>query len=60
MTLRKSVEDTTYTMHVFENSKFITSLQVNGYAYAIDKKGRLYFSEESDYPKMVRYYVSEE
>jgi len=47
-------------MHVFENSKFITSLQVNGYAYAIDKKGRLYFSEESDYPKMVRYYVSEE
>ena len=60
VTLKKFGENTTHTMHIFENRKYTTSLKVNGYAYAIDKKGRLYFSEEGNYPKMIRYLVSED
>jgi hypothetical protein len=59
VTLKKFGKDTPHTLHVFANDKCIASLQVSGYAYAIDRKGRLYFSEEEDYPKMARYSVLE-
>lgn len=60
VTLKKFGDDTPHTLHVFENKNCIASLQVNGYALAIDKMGRLYFSEEEDYPKMIRYSVIEQ
>lgn len=59
ITLRKFGKHTHHTLHIFEKRRCVASLQVNGYAYAIDKMGRLYFSEEEDYPKMVRYTVRE-
>ena len=59
VTLKKFGKDTTHSLHIFEKSKFIASLKVNGYAYAIDKMGRIYVSEEEEYPKMARYSVSE-
>ena len=42
-------------LDIFEKGIPIASLDVDGFAYAIDKEGRLYFVEEEDFPKVVRY-----
>lgn len=42
-------------LDIFEKGVSIASLDVDGFAYAIDKEGRLYFVEEEDFPKVVRY-----
>jgi len=42
-------------LDIFEKGVPIASLDVDGFAYAIDKEGRLYFVEEEDFPKVVRY-----
>lgn len=46
-------------LEIFENNKAIAALTVGGFAYAIDKKGRIYFVEEEDFPKVVRYSLIE-
>jgi len=42
-------------LDIFEKGVPIASLDVDGFAYAIDREGRLYFVEEEDFPKVVRY-----
>ena len=59
VTMREFGQDTVHQLDIFEKDKYIGSLNVKGYAYAIDKKGRLYFSEVEEYPKMVRYSLKE-
>jgi len=51
-------EEVPNQLDVFEKGVPIASLDVDGFAYAIDKEGRLYFVEEEDFPKIVRYTLS--
>lgn len=44
-------------LDVFENGKQVGILGVNGPPYAVDAQGRIYFAEEQDFPKVVRYSV---
>ena len=44
-------------MDVFENGKQVETLDVNGTPYAVDPQGRIYFAEEVDFTKVVRYSV---
>jgi hypothetical protein len=46
-------------MEVFDNDRSIASFEINGFAYSIDRKGRLYFSEENEFPKVSRYLLKE-
>ena len=48
-------EEVPNQLDIFEKGIPIASLDVDGFAYAIDKEGRLYFVEEEDFPKVVRY-----
>lgn len=59
VTMREFGQDTVHQLDIFEKDSYIGSLEVKGYAYAIDKKGCLYFSEVEEYPKMVRYSLKE-
>lgn len=59
VTMREFGQDTLHQLDIFEKDKYIGSLKVKGYAYAINRKGRLYFSEVEEYPKMVRYSLKE-
>lgn len=51
-------EEVPNQLDVFEKGVPIASLDVDGFAYAIDKEGRLYFVEEGDFPRVVRYTLS--
>jgi len=44
---------------VYENDKPIGSLPVSGMPRAVDSQGRIYCAEEVDFPRLVRYIVSE-
>jgi 6-bladed beta-propeller len=44
---------------VYENDKPVASLPVTGMARAVDAQGRLYCAVEADFPRLVRYLVSE-
>lgn len=44
-------------MDVFEKGKQVETLDVNGTPFAVDSQGRIYFAEEVDFPKVVRYSV---
>jgi hypothetical protein len=55
VTMREFGQDTVHQLDIFEKDNYIGSLKVKGYAYAIDKKGNLYFAEEEEFPRVVRY-----
>lgn len=57
VTLQGLDEDAGWQLDIFENDEYIASLEVNGLAFAVDQKGRLYFSEEEEFPRVVRYSV---
>jgi hypothetical protein len=42
---------------VFENGKQVDTLDVKGTPYVADRQGRIYFAEEGDFVKVVRYSV---
>lgn len=42
-------------MDVFENGKQVDTLDVKGTPYVADPQGRIYFAEEGDFVKVVRY-----
>ena len=44
---------------IYEKGERVGAVTLEGWLKAIDAQGRLYFSEESDFPKMVRYVVRE-
>lgn len=44
-------------LDVFEKNKQIASLDVTGYARAVDSQGRLYFTVEEPFPQVIRYVV---
>ena len=44
---------------VYENDKPIESLPITGMPRAVDSQGRIYCAEETDFPRLVRYVVSE-
>jgi hypothetical protein len=44
---------------VYENDKPVASLPVTGMPRAVDSQGRIYCAEEADFPRLVRYVVSE-
>lgn len=44
---------------VYENDKPIATLPMAGMARAVDLQGRLYCAVETDFPKLIRYIVSE-
>jgi len=46
-------------MIVYENNKRVGSLTLPGMPLAIDGQGRLYCSEETDFPRLARYVVRE-
>lgn len=46
-------------MIVYENNRRVGSLSMPGMPRAIDGQGRLYCSEETDFPRLVRYVVRE-
>ena len=48
-------EEVPNQLDIFEKGVPIASLEVDGFAYAIDQEGRLYFTEEEDFPRVVRY-----
>ncbi len=50
-----SLQNGKFIMEIFKNYKYIGYLNVKGYLKVMDFKGRLYFVEEDDYPKVVRY-----
>jgi hypothetical protein len=52
-------EGATNEMIIFERGERVGSVDVIGMPKAIDSQGRLYCSEEADFPKMVRYVVKE-
>jgi len=60
VTIRGSGRYPQNKLEIFENNKEVATLTVKGFAYAIDKKGRIYFAEEEDFPRMVRYLLKEE
>ncbi|KKN25403.1 hypothetical protein LCGC14_0885130 [marine sediment metagenome] len=55
VTMKEFGQDTVHQLDIFEKDNYIGSLKVKGYAYAIDKKGHLYFAEEEEFPRVVRY-----
>jgi len=55
VTIRTLSKEVPNQLDIFEKGTHIASLDVEGFAYAIDKEGRLYFVEEEDFPKVVRY-----
>lgn len=57
--MKELAQENLNKLDVFENDVFITSLETEGFAYAIDKKGRLYFAEEKEFPKVARYSLKE-
>ncbi len=57
VTIRKPMAKTGHEMDVFEGGRQIGRLIVSGIPWAVDKEGRLYFEEEEDYPRIVRYIV---
>jgi hypothetical protein len=56
-TSKPLVGDIPNQLDIFENEEQIATLDVVGSAYAIDRQGRLYFAEEEDFPRVVRYIV---
>ena len=42
-------------LDIYENQKFLKSLEVKGILCAIDDNSKFYFAEEEDYPKLVVY-----
>ena len=44
---------------VYENDKPVVSLPVAGMPRAADSRGRIYCAEETDFPQLVRYVISE-
>lgn len=54
-----SLQNGKFIMEIFKNYKYIGYLNVKGYLKAMDSKGRLYFVEEEDYTKVVRYVFEE-
>lgn len=57
ITLSAREADDPKHLNIFENGRCIASVEVVGYAFAADRKGRLYFAEEEEFPKVVRYKV---
>ncbi|MBN1938511.1 MAG: 6-bladed beta-propeller [Candidatus Aminicenantes bacterium] len=55
--IRKPMEKTGQELDVFEGGRQIGRLTVSGFPLAVDKEGRLYFAEEENYPRIVRYVV---
>jgi len=51
--------DTPNQLDIFEKGKFVSSVKLKGFAYTIDKKGRIYCAEGEDVPQVVRYFVQE-
>ena len=47
--------DAEHSLDVFENGSQKATLTVNGIPHVADAQGRLYFVEEEDYPRLVRY-----
>lgn len=47
-------QDPVHHLDIFQGNEKTASLSGTGLPYAIDKQGRLYFSVEDDYPRMVR------
>ncbi len=41
-------------MEIFDNNRSVASLAIKGFAYSVDKEGRIYFAEEEDFPRVVR------
>lgn len=52
-------KDTPNHLDIFEDGRYVTSLKVEGFAYAIDKEGRIYCAEEENIPRVVRYSIKE-
>ncbi len=44
-------------LDIFRDYKPIASLEARGEAWVVDSSGRIYFAEEDDYPKVVRYRI---
>jgi hypothetical protein len=59
VTLQGPDPDAPDHLEIFEKDKYIASLEVKGLAFAVDRKGRLYYAVEEDFPKLVRYTVRE-
>ena len=51
--------ETPNQLDIFEKGKFAGSVKLKGFAYAIDKKGRIYCAEGEDVPRVVRYSLQE-
>ena len=51
--------DTPNQLDIFENGKFVSSVKLKGFAYAVDEKGRIFCAEGEDVPQVVRYFVQE-
>ncbi|MCP2604586.1 hypothetical protein NLC29_00325 [Candidatus Aminicenantes bacterium AH-873-B07] len=45
-------------LDIFKSYRHVYSLKVEGFPYAIDREGRLYFAEEKEFPKVVRYIIN--
>jgi outer membrane protein assembly factor BamB len=52
-------KDTPNQMDIFEDGRYVSSFKVEGFAYAIDKEGRIYCAEEENIPRVVRYFIKE-
>jgi hypothetical protein len=52
--------DTPNQLDIFENGSYVTSLKIEGFAYAIDKRGRIYCVEGENIPRVVRYSIKED
>ena len=46
-----------HQLDVFQNDRQVASLDIEGYARAMDSEGRIYFSEEEPFPRIVRYLI---
>ncbi|MEW6457026.1 MAG: hypothetical protein AB1410_09990 [Acidobacteriota bacterium] len=44
-------------MDIFENYSYKGTIDVKGYADAIDNEGGIYFAEEENFPEIVRYQI---
>jgi hypothetical protein len=53
--IRALDRDADNSLDVFENGNQITTLTVTGIPYVADAQGRLYFVEEEEFPRVVRY-----
>ena len=42
-------------LDIYENEKYIMSTQVKGTLFSIDSNGKLYFIENDEYPRVIRY-----